>query len=193
MAPPYRHDVQHLELPDEATGAPHSVSIVPATRACFELHRDVWRPLLLRSGAPDAEWDWLADFDEIEEPSIAWESYALVDANNWPRALMSIQLQVDTVYVDRLAIAPWNRVGPAPRWLLGCGSAMIAHAVRKSMAKGYGGGIALHAFEEANTLRFYRERIRMREFRIDIVDGLPMRYFELAEADAQDFLRSRAT
>jgi hypothetical protein len=66
------HGVRRIELLDEARGDRHPAKIVPANREHLEHHREVWRPLLGALGEPDAEWDWLAEFDEAEEATLSF-------------------------------------------------------------------------------------------------------------------------
>jgi len=150
----------------------------------MEFQRDVWRPLLLARDEPDADWDWLADFEDAAEHSLEWEAYALIEPAGLLHGLMSIKLEPDTVYVDCIAVAPWNREGVVPRQRLLCGTRLLVHAMRRSVAKGYGGRIALHSLDVPHTLKFYREHIRMAEVRTDLIGGMHLRYFELSDRDA---------
>ncbi|MBL8955709.1 MAG: hypothetical protein JNK82_33350 [Myxococcaceae bacterium] len=161
---------------------------MPATREHMEQQRDVWRPLLNARGDSDASWPWLEELIEAEAHELEWEAYALVESPGVLHGLMSIRLMAETVYVERIAVAPWNRVGSVPRQRLACGSRLLVHAMRKSVAKGYGGRISLHALEEPNAPKFYREQIKMTEVRIDFIDEMYLRYFELSDAQALEWI-----
>ena len=126
MAAP--HEVLLL---DEVRRERHRALIVPATREHMEQQRDVWRPLLAALGEPDATWPWLEELTEAEEHSLEWEAYALIEPSGVLHGLMSIRLLANTVYVERLAVAPWNRAGSVPRQRLACGSRLLVHAMRK--------------------------------------------------------------
>jgi phosphoglycerol transferase MdoB-like AlkP superfamily enzyme len=91
---------------------------------------------------------------------------------------MSVDFQNDRVYVERLAIAPWNR--PPSREARGVGAALVLHAVRRSFKRGRFGVLALHSLEDPKTIAFYRDRLNMVETRTEIVDGQNLRYFELS-------------
>ncbi|HUL60674.1 MAG TPA: N-acetyltransferase [Anaeromyxobacteraceae bacterium] len=62
------------------------------------------------------------------------------------------------VFVELLAAAPWNLLGPGargdPRAVRGTGKALVAHATRVSRAAGRGGRVALQA-ENVRCLRAY--------------------------------------
>ncbi len=57
------------------------------------------------------------------------------------------------LYVDFLEVAPWNLTHP--RQYSGCGTQLLAEAVRVSWAMGLGGGIGLHAINTA--VGYYRQ------------------------------------
>lgn len=89
MAAPELHDEQEIELlgGDRTTIA---LRIVAGTALHLTQHRDVWRPKLAMSGALDADWDWLKDFQEVELESDLWETYAVAALDGRAHALMSI-------------------------------------------------------------------------------------------------------
>jgi len=143
----------------------------------------LWRPLLRARGALDADWEWLRDFDR-DEWRLEFETYALIEPSGLVHGLITLELLADVVYVEGLAAAPWNREGPVPRQILGCGSELMKHAVRVSLARGYEGRLALHSLEDPSTVNFYRQRIRMTELRVEPVGETMLRYFELSSKQA---------
>ena len=172
------------------------VRVVAATAAHLVEHRDVWRPELAKMKALDADWDWLVDFEKVELPAADWETYAIT-AGGRVEAIMSLRFgersRLDRskalVYIDKLAIAPWNR--PERREIRGCGAVMVVHAMRRSAARGLGGRVGLHSLEDPATIAFYAERIKMKEHGFELVDGEQLRYFEATEAVATALLEGR--
>jgi len=76
------------------------------------------------------------------------------------------------------------------RELQGVGSVLIEHAVRRSIALGYGGRIGLHSLEDPETHRYYRDTIEMTELGRD-ADAENQLYFEYSEPDALEFLSAQ--
>jgi hypothetical protein len=95
------------------------------------------------------------------------------------------------VYVDFIEAAPWNWDIPPLNKVgryRGAGVQLMELAVRWSMALGYDGRIGLHALGQAKT--FYANRCGMQDIGPDAAYH-NLSYFELTEANAKTFLRSR--
>ena len=87
------------------------------------------------------------------------------------------------VYVDYLAVAPWNRTAfQDPRRFRGLGRVMIGAAVELSRTLGFDGRCGLHSLPQSEG--FYRQ-IGMRDFGLDTAKQL--RYFEFDGPAAQRF------
>ena len=98
---------------------------------------------------------------------------------------------VPIVYVDFIETAPWNwDIAPLNKVgkYRGAGVQLMGLAVRWSLALGYGGRIGLHALTQAKT--FYEKRCGMDHFGPDATYH-HLSYFELTEANAKLFLRSK--
>jgi len=186
VARPELHEAakQNLQGPQ---GEELACEIRAATVADFASHEADWKPQLRQVRALDAEWDWSGDFERDEAPSNLRETYALTSPNGRVQGLMSLEILGDRIYIERLAIAPWNR-GAEPE-ARGIGGALLFHAIRRSMARGLGGYLALHSLEDPKTIDFYRVRMKMAEMGTEQVDGSKMRYFELVPAAARALIK----
>ena len=88
------------------------------------------------------------------------------------------------VYVDFVAIAPWNRKAfQSPRRFRNLGTIMIGAAVELSRTLGWDGRCGLHSLPQS--VGFYRH-IGMRDFGLDPAKPL-LRYFEFDAPAAQKF------
>lgn len=118
---------------------------------------DSWHKLQGQYGAPDSHWDW----NEIvkEMGGSTHRLYALVDEAS-VEAMMRLDLSKPsrlkissydpTVYIDYLAVAPWNRkqIQSPPRFN-GFGTIMLGVAVSVSMAEGFHGRCGLHSLPQS--------------------------------------------
>ena len=98
---------------------------------------------------------------------------------------------VPLVYVDFIETAPWNwDIAPLNKTgrYRGAGVQLMELAVRWSITLGYGGRIGLHALDQAKT--FYESRCGMQNLGPD-ASYHNLSYFELTEANAKIFLRSK--
>lgn len=110
VAPASQHETRSFTL-KRVDGSEVRVQIVPATEAHLRFHETAWKPQLKVSGALDAGWEWLDDFLRDELPSASRETYALVvEGSAAPEALMSIELQEGTVYVERPSLLRTEKV-----------------------------------------------------------------------------------
>jgi len=95
------------------------------------------------------------------------------------------------VYVDFIETAPWNwditPLNKVGRYR-GAGVQLMGLAVRWSLSLGYGGRTGLHALDQAKT--FYESRCGLQNLGPDATYH-DLSYFELTEANAKVFLRSK--
>lgn len=93
----------------------------------------------------------------------------------------------DLLYVDFIAVAPWNRrqLYGGQKKYTGIGTTLMFAAVRLSMSYGLNGRLGLHSLPQADT--FYADVIGMSDGGFDHANG--MRYFELSAQDAAAILR----
>ncbi len=144
--------------------------------------------------AGDSKWDWRR-LAEIRGNPLLWQMYAVELADRL-QGLMLVKkggnfsrhqnhLKADLIYIDRLAVAPWNR----PRFMRepiykGIGRLLVATAVNLSLEDELDGRIGLHSLPGAEG--FYRDVLRMTDLGPDADYG--MDYFEFSSAQARAFL-----
>jgi len=110
------------------------------------------------AGVPDGHWNWRQKINSVG-PEEAHASF-FVGIGNSVEAIMECRLlhfarepsQVSQpiVYVNHVAVAPWNRTQiQNPRRIEKLGDLMMATAVSLSLEEGFGGRIGLHSLEQA--------------------------------------------
>ncbi len=153
------------------------------------LHQAVrWVPELHEQGADDATWDWEAKLQSLD-PDGRYEGCALVRGRQVQGLMLlesalrrSRQTQRPLVYVEFLAVAPWNRRSPhAPQRFGHCGTALMEYAEHRSVIMGLRGRLGLHSLPSAEI--FYR-RAGLRDFGADSQER-GLRYFESPEPAIQ--------
>jgi hypothetical protein len=95
------------------------------------------------------------------------------------------------VYIDFIEVAPWNwDIVPLQKIgrYRGAGVQLMELAIRWSQGLGYGGRVGLYALDQAKP--FYEHRCGMENLGPD-AGYHNLSYFELTEAKAKTFLRSR--
>ena len=145
-------------------------------------------------GKADWDWPWSKEIEAFRaDPSS--EMYAVVDSTDRLHAMMSLRFEVpaqvdkalDLVYIERLAVAPWNRPEKKPRReLIGVGGILLAQAVLRSIAREYGGRVGLHSLPDPLTEAFYAKAGMEALFR-DPQEQNEL-YFEFTELTANRFL-----
>ena len=154
---------------------------------------DKWQQLLGEYGAPDSHWDW----NNIAKPDIArttHQSFAVVADNNVEavmvvdltrRCAISEQSGQHLVYIENLAVAPWNRSPiQSPRRLGGLGKMMLALAVKLSESEGWGGRVGLHSLPQSE---YFYEDCKLT--RVHNGAGYErLWYFEFTPSQAHEFL-----
>lgn len=142
-------------------------------------------------GAPDAHWDWrnkcaiapnsnrkifaLLNADEVEAVMLLSFGKTSRDAEN----------ALPIVYIDYLAVAPWNRATiQNPLRFRKLGTVMLGAAVGISISMGLEGRCGLHSIPQAEG--FY-QLIGMNDFDIDPAYS-SLRYFEFSAQAAKQFI-----
>lgn len=154
---------------------------------------EAWQEKQSKFGAPDSHWDW----DEKNQSMLGsvHRMFALID-QEVVEALMRIDLSkasrvqpnplAPIVYVDYLAVAPWNRIAiqSQPRFK-GFGTLLLGVAVSISIEEGMTGRCGLHSLKQSEG--FYKH-VGMEDLGIDTACG--MRYFEFSPEAATKFLEA---
>jgi len=161
-----------------------------------QLHKPTqadWHAIQEEYGVPDAKWRWPNLLAEVTgrtthtsfciEAQGEVQAAMLVDLTK--RCWLSSQAEQHLVYVDRIAVAPWNRrqIQDIP-FLTGLGEILLGVAVSLSIDEGWGGRTGLHSLKQAEG--FYR-RCGMSDLDVD-PDYEGLRYFEFSSSDALKFI-----
>ena len=146
-----------------------------------------WMPILSRHGAEDASWNWsdlLQDFRLLQRQNLGEYEFQVLRCRRQVQGLMIVEIahhmspvtRNPIVYVEYIAVAPWNRPGiQDPRRFSGCGRVLIRMAAKRSQALGYSRVVGLHSLPGSRG--FYRSS-GLKDFGPDPQeDGL--HYFEL--------------
>ena len=105
------------------------------------------------------------------------------------RGHIKSQLNQHLVYVEYLAVAPWNRpqLFNPPAYKL-IGRVMIATAISISINEGFKGRIGLHSLPQADS--FYNDKCGMVALGPDPSKD-DLIYFEMTPEKANDYLKNR--
>lgn len=153
---------------------------------------ETWQEIQSQYGAPDAHWDWAKKRESSLESS--QRMYALVVRDS-VEALMRLDLSAyslvrkkpvtNIVYVDYLAVAPWNRaaIQQRPRFK-GLGTLLLGVAVSISLEEEMEGRCGLHSLPQSEG--FYT-RVGMKS--TGLVDEHNLKYFEFEPEAARKFLK----
>ncbi len=157
---------------------------------------EVFREILGRLGIPDKHWDWRQKCSFA--PGTNRRVYGLLNAAHVEAAMVLLfgeqsreaGSSAPIVYVDYLAVAPWNRASiQNPERFRKLGTVMLGAAVETSRALGMDGRCGLHALPSSEG--FYR-RIGMNDMDID-PNYHNLRYFEFDAGSAMKFLGKERT
>ncbi len=162
----------------------------------FAAIREAWTRGVLPDDLPQHwHWEWARKL----RSATAASRFFGIECGGEMQGLMAIrtdrtcrlpgQSGLPLVYVDYLAMAPWNLPGlvTQPRFRRG-GIRLIAAAVQASRDQGWAGRLGLHSLRQAET--FYREVCGMTDLGVD--DAYEhLRYFEMSPAQTALFLGSR--
>jgi hypothetical protein len=143
-------------------------------------------------GSPDGHWDWR---DKMEEAAKEAHASFFVRHENSVEAIMECRLlhfarepsqaNQPAVYVNHVAVAPWNRNEiKNPRNIAKLGDLMIATAISLSLDEGFSGRTGLHSLPQAEG--FYLN-CGMSDLGLDNHYG-GLRYFEFTSAQAAAFI-----
>lgn len=140
----------------------------------------------------DHHWDWRSK--SANAPSSRRRILSLLNAAE-VEAAMVLQFgktsrdptaPMPIVYVDYLAVAPWNRkVVQHPQRFKNLGTVMLGVAVAMSIATGLDGRCGLHSLPQSEG--FYR-RIGMTDYGVDPAYS-SLRYFEFSAQAARNFVK----
>jgi hypothetical protein len=149
-----------------------------------------WKPRLQASNEQDSHWEWKKKVSVLRAPSC--ELYAL-ECDRIAQGMMILEIDRhrsrlengrSLVYVDFLAVAPWNRPSPEGPMYKAVGTALITFAIQRSIDLEYKGRLGLHALSKAHG--FYKK--------LQLVDFGPdpskqnLNYFELSVKSATDII-----
>ena len=150
-----------------------------------------WRKRLARDAEDDATWNWRRHVERGRTLD-GYLSLAAVSADRL-EGLMSLSIAgslcdpgEDLVYVEYVAVAPWNRRRRAPPEILGLGRALLRTAVRVSVEMGYSGRIGLHSKPVSEG--FYRDKLRLIDLGPKMAEDGKWVYFEATPEVAKGLL-----
>lgn len=143
-------------------------------------------------GAQDGHWNWRDKIKAGTEGehvsffiSFGSSIEAIMDCRLLHFAREPSQKSQPTIYVNHVAVAPWNRSQiQNPRRIEKLGDLMMATAVSMSVEEGFGGRVGLHSLEGAEG--FYK-RCGMSDLGPDEHYG-GLRYFEFTDTQAVSFI-----
>ena len=158
--------------------------------------RQHFRDELGKLNIQDAAWEWRKKLSAHPQPSLYYKFISL-ERDGITQGLMSIdlgtrrcridsQLNQHVVYIDYLAIAPWNRpqLRNPPLYRM-IGRVLVATAISASIDAGFNGRISLHSLPQAND--YYENKCNMTALGIDIYKE-NLTYFEMTPQQAKMFL-----
>jgi hypothetical protein len=155
-----------------------------------EQSKEKWNEILGKYGAPDAHWDWQVKCGST--PAANQYLFALLNGSDveavmllQPGRLSRQSHQLPILYVDYLAIGPFNREPiQKPQRFRGLGTVLLGSAVNTSLNMGLEGRCGLHSLPQSEG--FYR-RAGMRDFDFDAA-YMNLRYFEFESQAATTFI-----
>jgi hypothetical protein len=174
----------------------HAAAIRAKLEADAEYSEERFQHELELNNLADMDWSW-REYAQRTQNAQRWAGYA-VEHGDCTQGLMLVELDAKVaridpkegkyvLYIEGLAVAPWNRVPPCnSKGYSGIGPGLILVAIHESRERGYEGRIGLHSLPGAET--FYADKLKMTNFGPDEdVDDLP--YFELSEYLVNDLLK----
>jgi hypothetical protein len=131
-----------------------------------------WKEILGVTEQADRYWSWDYKLRQGKQGG-RYEAYA-VETDELTQGLMFLETRwhrsqlpqrYPLVYVEALAVAPWNRrILEDPPYLRGVGRSLLLFARQRSLRLGYGGRVELHALPGSEG--FYRQN-QMPEYDAD--------------------------
>jgi hypothetical protein len=155
---------------------------------------DKWIETLGSFGVQDSHWQWRT------KCSVALgtnrHTFSLLNASEVEAAMVLLAgkqsrdvAPLPIVYVDYVAVAPWNRNQiQNPQRFRHLGTVMLGAAVAKSISLGHEGRCGLHSLPQSEG--FY-QRIGMTDFGIDSSYS-SLKYFEFKSQSAMTFIKNGA-
>ena len=149
-----------------------------------------WREILGDLAVQDHHWSWRTKCSIT--PGTNRRVFSLLNAGDVEAAMVLLfgknsrdpAGMLPIVYVDFVAVAPWNRKKfQDPQRFRNLGTVMLGAAVQLSVTLGLGGRCGLHSLPQSEG--FYRH-IGMRDFGLDAAYS-SLRYFEFDVAGAAHF------
>lgn len=143
----------------------------------------------------DFHWDWSRKVDKVNK-RLDYESFA-VESDNTTQGLMLLnnvalarerkQKGRYIVYIEYLAVAPWNRFSFTDTPLFkGVGSLLLGTAINYSFDQEFDGRIGLHSLPQSEV--WYREQCEMTDLGPDPDYPHNLRYYEMTPTQAKSFL-----
>lgn len=154
--------------------------------------REKWTETMGKFDVQDQHWEWRTK--SVIAPGTNRRVFALLNGGDVEAAMLLLlgnrsrdpSTPLPIVYVDYVAVAPWNRKAiQHPVRFRGLGTVMLGAAIAQSISMGLDGRCALHSLPQSEG--FYR-RIGMRDFGIDAAYS-SLRYFEFDAKAARNFLK----
>lgn len=195
IVPAELHDALSLDdlLDAQALWAPAKIGIA---KEC--LHRGIDRTLWPQT----LHWNWADKASKLAGyapgPFSAFRLFGIKAFEKWQGVLLACCIGHharlkepgrDLVYIEYVETAPWNwrvpQIEQIPA-LRGVGLQLIDLAIRWSMDLGFRGRVGLHALPQSDS--FYRGNCRMEDLGPDPKYSGQLRYFELSEMRAAEFL-----
>lgn len=143
----------------------------------------------------DSHWQWREKSQKYNK-RMDYESFA-VECAGRTQGLMVVrtiafakelsQLNQFLIYIDLLAVAPWNRRNFVETRLYGgVGPLLVATAISYSVDQGLDGRIGLHSLPQSET--WYRDRCCMTDLGPDADHPQNLRYFEMTVDQAKTYI-----
>jgi hypothetical protein len=170
----------------------------PATISHAERQKRTWSALLEAQCAMDRAWNWRVETEAAHEDrsrlvlaacerAKSGRLHALMNVLYLPRA-SRISPSGDLLYIDMLAVAPWNRPGHPTREIRGLGPLLIQAAILVSREAGLGGAFGLHSLPDPKTIQFYTNVVGMSPIGMESTPEGKLLYFETSARRAEAFL-----
>jgi hypothetical protein len=150
--------------------------------------KEKWFEILGKLGVQDYRWEWRTKCSIA--PATNRRVFSLLNSDEVEAAMMLLLGEKSRnpspqplVYVDFVAVAPWNRKPiQDPQRFRGLGTVMLGAAVELSRKLGHDGRCGLHSLPQSEG--FYHQ-IGMRDFGLDASKSL--HYFEFDASRASTF------
>lgn len=145
----------------------------------------------------DSHWKWgrkaQAYSNRLDYESFAIEcddiTQGLMLVNNIATARELSQFGKFIIYIDLVAVAPWNRIGFSKKPLYkGIGPLLLAAAISYSIDQEFEGRIGLHSLPQSES--WYIDHCKMTDLGPDKNYPNELRYFEMTPEQAQIYINN---